>query len=240
MTKGLDHTNEETDSVCSLLSLQTQTGCRESHIVACGWFHEAISEAVSLSVTTPHHLQTLGLVLRSVDDIPHNINFLFSMALDKVAFLPFALALDFWRWDIFQGNTPRDRYNCHWWDLRERLSGIKPPVLRSETDFDPGSKYHVPANIPYIRTAKDTVPLCTSGVYEILSSCGCVYSGENKILNMSTIAYNALFPVLHKPAYAYVRCSPNMTIRLLRYEFPLSRRYPNAWRVTGPPARHLS
>uniref|UniRef100_A0A1B6KA09 Angiotensin-converting enzyme n=1 Tax=Graphocephala atropunctata TaxID=36148 RepID=A0A1B6KA09_9HEMI len=120
-------------------------------------FHEAISEAVSLSVTTPHHLQTLGLVLRSVDDIPHNINFLFSMALDKVAFLPFALALDFWRWDIFQGSTPRDRYNCHWWDLRERLSGIKPPVLRSETDFDPGSKYHVPANIPYIRYFVGTV-----------------------------------------------------------------------------------
>lgn len=81
-------------------------------------FHEAVSEAVALSVTTPYHLQNLGLVLRSVDDIPHNINFLFAMALDKVAFLPFALSLDFWRWDIFQGHTPRDRYNCHWWDLR--------------------------------------------------------------------------------------------------------------------------
>lgn len=81
-------------------------------------FHEAVSEAISLSVGTPHHLQTLGLLLSSVDDVPHNINYLFALALDKVVFLPFSLALDFWRWDIFQGSTPRDRYNCHWWDLR--------------------------------------------------------------------------------------------------------------------------
>lgn len=123
-------------------------------------------------------MQTLGLVLTSVDDIPHNINFLFHLAMDKLTFLPFSLALDMWRWDIFGGYTRKERYNCHWWDLRyesdlilllnlklfvdlefilkcihysrERLSGVKPPVLRSETDFDPGSKYHVPANIPYI------------------------------------------------------------------------------------------
>lgn len=35
--------------------------------------------------------------------------------------------------------------------FREKFSGIKPPVLRSEIDFDPGSKYHIAANIPYIR-----------------------------------------------------------------------------------------
>lgn len=113
-------------------------------------FHEALSEAISLSVSTPKHLQTLGLILNSVDDIPHNINYLFGLAMDKLTFLPFSLALDLWRWDIFKGTTHKERYNCHWWDLRERLGGVKPPVLRSETDFDPGSKYHVPANIPYI------------------------------------------------------------------------------------------
>lgn len=113
-------------------------------------FHEAISEAVSLSVSNPKHMQTLGLVLTSVDDVPHNINFLFHLAMDKLTFLPFSLTLDMWRWDIFSGSTRKERYNCHWWDLRERLSGVKPPVLRSEIDFDPGSKYHVPANIPYI------------------------------------------------------------------------------------------
>ncbi|KAL5242758.1 hypothetical protein ACI65C_010168 [Semiaphis heraclei] len=113
-------------------------------------FHEALSEAISLSVSTPKHLQTLGLILNSVDDIPHNINYLFGLAMDKLTFLPFSLALDLWRWDIFKGTTHKERYNCHWWDLRERLGGVKPPVLRSETDFDPGSKYHVPANIPYV------------------------------------------------------------------------------------------
>lgn len=81
-------------------------------------FHEAISEAISLSISTPKHLQTLGLILNSVDDIPHNINYLFGLAMDKLTFLPFSLALDLWRWDIFRGATHKERYNCHWWDLR--------------------------------------------------------------------------------------------------------------------------
>lgn len=81
-------------------------------------FHEALSEAISLSVSTPKHLQTLGLILNSVDDIPHNINYLFGLAMDKLTFLPFSLALDLWRWDIFKGTTHKERYNCHWWDLR--------------------------------------------------------------------------------------------------------------------------
>lgn len=63
-------------------------------------------------------MQTLGLVLKSVDDVPHNINYLFALAMEKVAFLPFALSLDMWRWDMFQGKVTKDRYNCHWWDLR--------------------------------------------------------------------------------------------------------------------------
>lgn len=81
-------------------------------------FHEALSEAISLSVSTPKHLQALGLILNSVDDIPHNINYLFGLAMDKLTFLPFSLALDLWRWDIFKGTTHKERYNCHWWDLR--------------------------------------------------------------------------------------------------------------------------
>ncbi|KAF6203797.1 hypothetical protein GE061_002132 [Apolygus lucorum] len=114
-------------------------------------FHEAVSDAVALCAGSPKHLSTLGLVFNSNDDTPHNINYLYSMALDKLPFLAFSLALDSWRWDIFQGTVPKDRYNCHWWDYREKYGGIKPPVLRSENDFDPGSKYHVPANIPYIK-----------------------------------------------------------------------------------------
>ncbi|PNF32150.1 hypothetical protein B7P43_G00728, partial [Cryptotermes secundus] len=114
-------------------------------------FHEAVGEAVALSIATPRHLQDLGLVQGSVDDVPHNINSLFSLALDKLPFLPFSLVMDEWRWDIFEGTITSDEYNCHWWRLREKFSGIKPPVLRSEIDFDPGSKYHIAANIPYIR-----------------------------------------------------------------------------------------
>ncbi|XP_066994764.2 angiotensin-converting enzyme [Anabrus simplex] len=114
-------------------------------------FHEAVGDAVGLSIGTPQHLQTLNLVQRSVDDLPHNINYLFALALDKLAFLPYSYLLDRWRWDIFEGSVNKQQYNCHYYILRERISGIKPPILRSEYDFDPGSKYHVPANIPYIR-----------------------------------------------------------------------------------------
>lgn len=47
-------------------------------------FHEALGDAITLSVATPKHLQTLGLIQKSVDDTPHDINFLFALALDKV------------------------------------------------------------------------------------------------------------------------------------------------------------
>ncbi|PZC79922.1 hypothetical protein B5X24_HaOG215604 [Helicoverpa armigera] len=114
-------------------------------------FHEAIGETIALSASSPRHLQTLGLVQRSVDDTAHDINYLFTQAMDKLAFLPFALVMDKWRWDVFTGDVRKEQYNCHWWRLREQYQGIKPPVLRSELDFDPGSKYHIPANIPYIR-----------------------------------------------------------------------------------------
>ncbi|GLH09205.1 Angiotensin-converting enzyme [Gryllus bimaculatus] len=114
-------------------------------------FHEAVGEAVALSVQSPQHLQTLGLVHKATDDLPHTINYLFAMALDKLPFLAFSYVLDRWRWDIFEGSVTKLQYNCHFWRLRERISGVKPPLLRSEIDFDPGSKYHVPANVPYIR-----------------------------------------------------------------------------------------
>lgn len=120
-------------------------------------FHEAIGEAIALSVSTPRHLQTLGLIQKSVDDTAHDINYLFTLAMDKLAFLPFALVMDKWRWDVFTGYVRKEQYNCHWWRLREQYQGIKPPVLRSELDFDPGSKYHIPANIPYIRYFVSTV-----------------------------------------------------------------------------------
>ena len=42
-------------------------------------------------------------------------------------------------------------YNSAWWSLREKYQGVAPPVDRTESDFDPGAKYHIPANTPYAR-----------------------------------------------------------------------------------------
>ncbi|XP_015596207.1 angiotensin-converting enzyme [Cephus cinctus] len=114
-------------------------------------FHEAVGEAVALSVATPRHLQTLGLANIFVEDPMTDINYLFTLAMDKLVSLPFSITMDRWRWDVFHGNVNREEWNCHWHRLRELYSGVKPPVLRSEDDFDPGAKYSIPANIPHIR-----------------------------------------------------------------------------------------
>ncbi|KOX80241.1 Angiotensin-converting enzyme [Melipona quadrifasciata] len=114
-------------------------------------FHEAVGEAVALSIGTPPHLQTLGLGSKYIDESTADINYLFSLAMDKLVMLPFSIAMDRWRWDVFRGYISKEEYNCHWHRLMEQYAGIKPPVLRTEDDFDPGAKYHIPANIPYIR-----------------------------------------------------------------------------------------
>ncbi|HXY42515.1 MAG TPA: M2 family metallopeptidase, partial [Vicinamibacteria bacterium] len=112
-------------------------------------FHEAIGDTIALSVT-PAYLQRAGLL----DHAPRadaDVALLLRQALDKVAFLPFGLLIDEWRWKVFSGAvTPAD-YNAAWWELKERRQGVAPPVPRSEADFDPGAKYHVPANVPYAR-----------------------------------------------------------------------------------------
>ncbi len=112
-------------------------------------FHEAIGDAIALSVT-PLYLQQIGL-LEQVPDPGADLGLLLQMALDKVAFLPFGLLVDQWRWKVFSGQIQPADYNRAWWELRAQYQGIAPPVARSETDFDPGAKYHVPANVPYTR-----------------------------------------------------------------------------------------
>ncbi|XP_032666101.1 angiotensin-converting enzyme-like isoform X2 [Odontomachus brunneus] len=114
-------------------------------------FHEAVGEAIALSVATPRHLQTLDLANKFIDERAADINYLFSLAMEKLVLLPFSIVMDRWRWDVFRGYVNREEYNCHWHRLMEQYTGTKPPVLRSEDDFDPGAKYHIPANIPYIR-----------------------------------------------------------------------------------------
>jgi peptidyl-dipeptidase A len=112
-------------------------------------FHEAIGDSIALSIT-PAYLKTLGLTDTEPPaeaDIPLQLR----TALDKVAFLPFALALDKWRWQVFSGEIKPEDYNKAWWQLREKYQQVAPPVDRTEADFDAGAKNHIPTNVPYAR-----------------------------------------------------------------------------------------
>jgi peptidyl-dipeptidase A len=112
-------------------------------------FHEAIGDTIALSIT-PKYLQKIGL-LETVPDASKDIGLLLKQALDKIAFMPFGLMIDQWRWQVFNGTIKPEQYNQAWWDLREKYQGVKAPIERTEADFDPGAKYHVPGNIPYTR-----------------------------------------------------------------------------------------
>ena len=112
-------------------------------------FHEAIGDAVALSIT-PEYLQKVGLLDR-VPGTEADTALLLRQAMDKVAFLPFGLLIDQWRWKVFSGEVKPADYNTAWWELRNRYQGVSAPLARAATDFDPGAKYHVPANTPYTR-----------------------------------------------------------------------------------------
>jgi len=114
-------------------------------------FHEAVGDLIALSVSTPQHLESIGYLQGYRDTEEDNINALFKMALEKIAFIPFGLLIDKWRWDVFSGAVGPNDWNKHWWELRKRYQKVKPPTPRGEEFFDPGAKYHVPADVPYIR-----------------------------------------------------------------------------------------
>tara|TARA_X000000950_G_scaffold243510_2_gene299001 strand:- start:340113 stop:342026 length:1914 start_codon:yes stop_codon:yes gene_type:complete len=114
-------------------------------------FHEAIGDFVALSIT-PYYLQQIGLI--SEEQVPGadaDLSLLLDTALDKIAFLPFAITVDQWRWGVLDGSTPEADYNTAWWELREANQGIVPPGPRPDDAFDPGAKYHIPGNTPYLR-----------------------------------------------------------------------------------------
>jgi len=113
-------------------------------------FHEAIGDAVNLSVT-PGYLHQIGLVGAVKPSPEAIINQQMKMALDKIAFLPFGKLIDEWRWGVFDGRIKPADYNKAWWELREKYQGVSAPVARTEEDFDPGAKYHIPGNTPYTR-----------------------------------------------------------------------------------------
>jgi len=112
-------------------------------------FHEAVGDTIALSVT-PEYLKAVGL-LQTVPPESADTGYLLKMALDKIAFLPFGLLIDQWRWKVFSGEITPENYNKAWWELKAKYQGVAPPVDRSEADFDPGAKYHVASNTPYTR-----------------------------------------------------------------------------------------
>ena len=116
---------------------------------ANGGFHEAIGDMIALSIT-PDYLQQIGL-LTDVPDASKDVGLLMQQALSKVAFLPFGLLMDKWRWQVFSGELTPETYNDGWWALRTQYQGIRPPVERTAADFDPGGKYHIPGNASYTR-----------------------------------------------------------------------------------------
>ena len=112
-------------------------------------FHEAIGDTIALSIT-PDYLVKLGFI-QKVPDASKDTGLLLKKALEKIAFLPFGLLIDQWRWQVFSGQIPPEKYNQAWWALRLKYEGIAPASPRGEEFFDPGAKYHVPGNVPYTR-----------------------------------------------------------------------------------------
>ena len=118
---------------------------------ANGGFHEAIGDFIALSIT-PEYLVQIGLLDRSkVPSADKDVGLLLRQAMDKVAFMPFSYLVDKWRWGVFDGTITPANYNQAWVDLKEKYQGIVPPVGRSEADFDPGAKFHIPGNTSYER-----------------------------------------------------------------------------------------
>jgi len=112
-------------------------------------FHEAVGDTLSLSIT-PEYLTQLGL-LNEAPDASGDLGLLMNQALEKIAFLPFGLMVDQWRWKVFAGEVGPAGYNDLWWQLREQYQGVGAPGERPADAFDPGAKYHVPGNTPYTR-----------------------------------------------------------------------------------------
>ena len=130
-----------------------QLACRQQSYLfrdsANDGFHEALGDLIALSVT-PEYLHRIGLIPK-VPDASKDVGLLLQKALENIAFLPFGLLIDQWRWKVFSGEIRPEQMNQAWWDLRLKYQGISPVSARGENFFDPGAKYHVPAGVPYTR-----------------------------------------------------------------------------------------
>nr|XP_057944737.1 angiotensin-converting enzyme 2 [Doryrhamphus excisus] len=158
-------------------------------------FHEAVGEIMSLSAATPKHLKSLGLLSSNFTyDNETEINFLLKQALTIVATLPFTYMLEEWRWQVFAGNIPEDKWMERWWEMKRDLVGVVEPVPRDETYCDPPALFHVSGDYSFIRYFTRTIyqfqfqkALChAAGQSEVLSSCditGSTVAGS-KLRNM--------------------------------------------------------
>jgi peptidyl-dipeptidase A len=113
-------------------------------------FHEAIGDTIVLAMT-PGYLNSIGLVGAATPSKEALINEQLKLAMDRVAVLPWTLLVDRWRWGVFDGSIAPERMNAAWWELRRKYQGVAPAIARTESDFDPGAKYHIPGNTPYTR-----------------------------------------------------------------------------------------
>jgi peptidyl-dipeptidase A len=147
-------------------------------------FHEAIGDTIALSVT-PEYLVKLGFINKT-PDASKDIGLLLHRALEKVAFLPFGLMIDQWRWEVFSGRIPPGKYNEGWWQLRQRYQGVAPASERGEEFFDPGAKYHVPANVPYTRYFLSYI-LQFQFHRALAQAAGCPAQGSNTPLHRCSI-----------------------------------------------------
>jgi peptidyl-dipeptidase A len=150
-------------------------------------FHEAIGDTIALSVT-PEYLVKIGL-LDKTPDASKDIGLLLARALEKVAFLPFGLMIDQWRWKVFSGEIPPDKYNQGWWDLRLKYQGVAPTIPRTEADFDPGAKYHVAADVPYTRYFLSFI-MQFQFHRALAAAAGCPVQGSNTPLHRCSIYDN--------------------------------------------------
>lgn len=81
-----------------------------------------------------------------------DLSLLLKMALTKIPQIPFEYILDVFRWDLFSGNVSMEHANEHFWRLAFNEQGIHPPDWENRKDFfDPGAKYHVADNTPFVR-----------------------------------------------------------------------------------------
>jgi peptidyl-dipeptidase A len=112
-------------------------------------FHEAIGDMIALSVT-PIIWSRSACSTKPRCRRRQGYRLLLNQAMDKVAFLPFGLLVDRWRWGVFNGEITPANYNQAWTDLRRQYQGITPPAsgprpisIRAEVPY--------PGNTPYTR-----------------------------------------------------------------------------------------